>query len=73
MTGTSAYDAEALNALRREKPSIATTFATRCSDRSRVRDCRLAQLSRDVTLTYSARIVGRRDVLQGRVLPALKK
>ena len=34
MTGTRPYDAEAL---KREKPPIATMFATRCSDRIRVR------------------------------------
>ena len=45
MTGTRAYDAEALKA---RKPPIATMFATRCSDRIRVRDRRLARLSRDV-------------------------
>ena len=43
-------------------------FATRCSDRIRVRDRRLAQLSRDITLTYTAphRWSARRG--QGRVV-----
>ena len=67
ITGTRPYDAEAL---KREKPPIATMFATRCSDRIRVRDRRLARLSRDVTLTYTATasLVGA-TWLQGRVCP----